>query len=420
MEGVSLIRIKEWDDRGEVVTKIASLYSWIDVTIGDIIDIFDYKRIPLSGSERKKRQGSYPYYGASGIIDYVDDYIFDGRYLLIAEDGENLNSRKLPVAFFANGKFWVNNHAHIVQAKSDLSDDYFIYAWFNQANISGYITGAAQPKLSQANLKRISLRLPPLSVQRKIAAILSAYDDLIENNTRRIKILEEMAQNLYREWFVKFRFPGHEHARFVDSPLGRIPEGWEVKTSLEACRLVMGQSPKSEYYNTTGQGLPFHQGVSDFGQRYPSDRIYCTVTNRIAERGDVLFSVRAPVGRINIANKKIILGRGLSSIRHLDGYQWFLYHYLKEKFQEDDLMGGGTIFKSVTKNDMEKIIILSPKKEIIKSFESLIQPLESDIENLTNKNTTLRTTRDLLLPKLISGEVDVSDLDITIPEAIEA
>ena len=108
---------------------------WIDTTIGDVIDIFDYKRIPLSGSQRKNRQGQYPYYGASGVIDYIDDYIFNGQYLLIAEDGENLNSRKLPVAFFAKGKFWVNNHAHIVRAKAGVADDHFIFSWFAQANI---------------------------------------------------------------------------------------------------------------------------------------------------------------------------------------------------------------------------------------------------------------------------------------------
>ena len=138
-----------------------------ETTIGDIVEFFDRQRIPLSGKQRKERQGPYPYYGASGVIDHIDDYIFDGRYILIAEDGENLNSRKLPVAFFAEGKFWVNNHAHIVRAIPGIADDDFICAWFAQANISGYITGAAQPKLSQENLKRISLNLPPYLKQKK-------------------------------------------------------------------------------------------------------------------------------------------------------------------------------------------------------------------------------------------------------------
>jgi type I restriction enzyme S subunit len=136
---------------------------WSRVELGEIIDIFDSIRVPLNSRQRAERQGKYPYYGASGIIDSVDGYLFDGEYVLVAEDGENLNSRKLPVAFMARGQFWVNNHAHIIKGKSGVADDRFLIAWFAQADIKGYITGAAQPKLSQANLKRIALTAPPYS-----------------------------------------------------------------------------------------------------------------------------------------------------------------------------------------------------------------------------------------------------------------
>ena len=278
-------------------------------------------------------------------------------------------------------------------------------------------TGSAQPFLSLGHLRshRITYN-EALNEQRKTAAILSAYDDLIENNLRRIKILEEMAQALYREWFVKFRFPGPEKVRMVDSPLAKIPEGWEVAPLSEVCHLVMGQSPKSEFYNTDGAGLPFHQGVTDFGDRFPTDRLYCTVENRIAERGDVLFSVRAPVGRINVSNKRIVIGRGLSAIRHCANYQWFAFHLLKEKFKEEDTMGGGTIFKAVTKKDMQGIEFIVPNDVIVARFEELVLPMEGEIENLTKKNANLRQTRDLLLPRLISGELDVSELKINIPK----
>ena len=187
----------------------------------------------MSTQQRNQRQGEYPYYGASGIIDHIDDYIFDGRFLLISEDGANLVERKTPIAFFASGKFWVNNHAHVVRGIPRVADDYFLMSYIQFANISGYITGTAQPKLSQSNLKAIRLPLPPFPTQRKIAAVLSAYDDLIENNTRRIKILEEMAGAIYREWFVEFRFPGHEEVEIVESELGLIPQGWEVVAASE-------------------------------------------------------------------------------------------------------------------------------------------------------------------------------------------
>jgi len=162
-----------------------------------------------------------------------------------------------------------------------------------------------------------------------------------------------MAQMIYREWFVHFRFPGHEKVNMVKSKLGMIPDGWEVKTLWDICIIVMGQSPKSEFYNEDGNGLPFHQGVTDFGNRFPTDRVYCTVQNRIAEDRDILFSVRAPVGGINLANKRIVVGRGLCAIRSKTGNQAFVFQQLKEKFKEPDTMGGGTIFKSVTKEDIQ-------------------------------------------------------------------
>lgn len=270
--------------------------------------------------------------------------------------------------------------------------------------------GATMASLNQAIISRIPLYLPPLAIQQKIVGILSAYDDLIENNTRRIKILEEMARSLYREWFVNFRFPGYEQVKIIDSELGLIPEGWEVKPLGNISNIVMGQSPKSEFYNEIGEGLPFHQGVTNFGDRFPTNKVYCTVLNRLAEAGDILFSVRAPVGRLNIANQKIIIGRGLCAIRSKNGNQAFVFQQLKEKFQEEDSMGGGTIFQSVTREDMHGIKMISPFFQLIANFEKAIQPLFRQIEILTVKNANLRRTRDLLLPQLISGKLNLESM----------
>ena len=154
---------------------------WKEYKLGEVINILDYKRIPLSSKERSTRQGCYPYYGAQGIIDYVDDYIFDGTYLLIAEDGENLKSQKQNVAQVATGKYWVNNHAHIVESNGK-SDIRYICYLLNSLDLSGYITGSAQPKLNQANLTTISLHLPTLETQKRIADYLSAFDYKIELN----------------------------------------------------------------------------------------------------------------------------------------------------------------------------------------------------------------------------------------------
>lgn len=308
--------------------------------------------------------------------------------------------------------------------RTKLNSGRFLYYLLkgNIMEITSLGSGSVYAAINKSTIENHEIEIPSLHIQRKIAAILSAYDDLIENNTPRINILEEMAQTIYKEWFVKFRFPGHEKVNMVDSELvknmvdselGKIPKGWEVKRLGYVCNIVMGQSPKSEFYNDTGDGLPFHQGVTNFGDRFPIDRMYCTVQNRIAEAGDILFSVRAPVGRINIADKKIVIGRGLCAIRSRSGNQTFVFQQLKEQFKEEDTMGSGTIFKSVTKDDMYGLKILVPPEILLKGFEEIIAPIFAELKNLILRNVNLRHTRDLLLPKLISGEVSIESIDIS-------
>jgi len=381
--------------------------NWPTAKLGEVIDLFDSQRVPLNSRQRHERQGEYPYYGAQGVIDHIDGYIFDGRYILVAEDGENLNSKKLPLALFATGKFWVNNHAHILRGKAGVADDTFLLACLNNADIKPFVTGAAQPKLSQGNLRLIEIPLPPFPIQRRIAGILSAYDELIENSQRRIKILESMARALYREWFVHFRFTVHESVPRVPSAIGEMPQGWEVKKLKDVCRLTMGQSPKSEFYNEDGLGVAFHQGVTDFGDRFPSDRLFCTADGRMSEAGDILFSVRAPVGRMNIANKQIMLGRALSAIRHQSGYQAFLWEQLRNRFTKDDMMGNGAIFASVTKEDMQGIDLVCPPEKIVEAATAHFEPLHTELATLSQQTQNLRHTRDLLLPRLLSGQIDV-------------
>ena len=272
--------------------------------------------------------------------------------------------------------------------------------------------GAAQPNMSGGQIEGVEIPLPSISVQQRIAGILSAYDELIENSQCRIKILESMARALYREWFVYFRYPGHESVPLVPSELGDIPQGWEVKKIKDTCRLTMGQSPKSEFYNETGEGVAFHQGVTDFGDRFPSDRLFCTTEGRMAELGDILFSVRAPVGRLNIANKKLCIGRGLSAIRHHQNHQAFLWEQLRNRFTKDDMMGNGAIFASVTKDEMQGIELIRPPDLLVRYATKNFEPLHTEIAALSMQIQNLRRTRDLLLPRLLSGQIDVDTIDV--------
>lgn len=289
------------------------------------------------------------------------------------------------------------------------ADVLFLYYFFSAADtvqaIQNLAFAAGVPHINLDILRKFETPMPPLPLQRRIAGILLAYDELMENSQRRIRILEAMAHALYREWFVHFRFRGHEKLPARHVPLGDIPQGWSVKKLKNTCHLTMGQSPKSEFYNEAGEGQPFHQGVTDFGDRFPTGRLFCRVVGRVAEPGDILFSVRAPVGRMNIADKKIIIGRGLSAIRHKDGHQAFLWEQLRDRFTEDDMMGNGAIFAAVTKDDMQGIELICPPGQLVDAATKHFEPIHSEIGALTKQIQNLRQTRDLLLPRLLSGEL---------------
>ncbi len=311
-----------------------------------------------------------------------------------------------------SGLYLHNQRLGLVQLRdSSQTDKRFLYYLFNSKPVRQQIrasaSGAKIRHTAPSRIAEVKVSIPPVSTQRRIASMLSAYDELIESSQRRVKILESMARVLYREWFVRFRFPGHEKHPLVPSPIGEIPEGWGVKRLGDVCRITMGQSPKSEFYNSIGEGQPFHQGVADFGERYPTDRLFCTVESRVAEAGDVLFSVRAPVGRMNLADKRIAIGRGLSAIRHRDGHQAFLWEQLQSRFTEVDMMGNGAIFAAVTKDDMHNVETLCPPRPIIIEAEEHLMVLHEAVSNLTSRIATLRRTRDLLLPRLLSGQIKI-------------
>ena len=186
-----------------------------------------------------------------------------------------------------------------------------------------------------------------------------------------------------------------------------MPEGWAKKPLSEIADITMGQSPKSIYYNKDGNGLPFHQGVTNFGVRFPSHQTYCTVQNRLAEPGDILFSVRAPVGRINITTDKIVIGRGLSAIRSKLGQQNLLFYALKSHFFKEDMMGGGAIFAAITKKDLHGVELMQAPDRIAEMFMEHVRPTDLQIENLQQIIDDLTQARDLLLPRLMNGEVTV-------------
>jgi len=283
----------------------------------------------------------------------------------------------------------------------------FLYYLFNTAPVRGQINGSATGTkvrhTAPERIYRVRVPVPDLRTQERIAAILSAYDGLIENNRRRISLLEQAAQLLYREWFVHFQFPDHKDVKFDDG----LPKGWTQQPLSEIAEITMGQSPKSEFYNEKGDGLPFHQGVTNYGFRFVEDRIFSTAITKLANAGDILFSVRAPVGRINYTLNQIVLGRGLSAFRSMTGHQSFLFYCLKSHFFKEDLIGGGAIYAATNKKELETIEVVLPPNDLIAAYDSKASSIDAQIKVLSLKNRQLTKARDLLLPRLMDGRIPV-------------
>ena len=291
------------------------------------------------------------------------------------------------------------------------------------------LSNFARPALiSLKNISILKISLPDISTQRKIATILSAYDDFIENNLRRIKILEEMAQNLYREWFVNFRFPGHEKVRMVDSPLGKIPEGWEV-TGIMECPYIeiirenIRPYPGMKIYYATadvdgiqisGKGIEFaYDDKPSRAQKQPE------VNSVWFARMQETYKVIAFTNSNEPICRSCMLSSGFVGFRSSAGFAFpFLYYTINSEdfHRRKDQFCTGATQRSLTNEGLSRIQIVVPLHALVAKFGNIIEANIDHILILFQKNRVLQTTRDLLLPKLISGEVDVSELDITIPE----
>ncbi len=285
--------------------------------------------------------------------------------------------------------------------------------------------GTTQDNLSLDKLLRFDFVAPDVEEQRKIAAILSAYDGLIENNLRRIKILEEMAQNLYSEWFVKFRFPGHQRARFTDSPLSRIPEGWEVKRLGEAFLTVLGGTPsrKNPEFWCNGMVPWINSGkVNDLRVTEPSELITELALKKSAAklmpRGTTLIAITgATLGQVSMLEIQASANQSVVGVISEDEnlIEW-LYLTISDRILDIINHASGGAQQHINKGIVDDVVVAVPPRNIAEDFRNIAHPLHRQIAGFIFKNTTLRRTRDLLLPRLISGEVDVSELDIKVSE----
>jgi type I restriction enzyme S subunit len=316
-----------------------------------------------------------------------------------------------------------------------LSQWLYYFLHYDLERLIGFAGGTAQKNLLLRDLRAFSIALQPLPTQHKIASILSAYDDLIENNTRRITILEAMAQAIYREWFVEFRFPGHEKVKLVDSPLGKIPEGWEI-TPLKriTTKIGSGATPRGgkEAYKSSGITLIRSLNIYDYhfdhdGLAYIDDDQAAQLDNVVVEKRDILLNITgASVARCCMVPSYFLPARVNQHVAIIrvnteacdPFYVLNTINNERHKRQILALAQGGATREALTKDTISNYEIVLPPLKIVKEYSEVVTALFDQRELLQRKNNCLRTTRDLLLPKLISGQLDVEDLDIETGETV--
>lgn len=398
-------------------------------TIGEVTHNFDSQRVPLSAKQRTLLEKKYRYYGAQGVIDYVDNYLFNGEFLLIAEDGENLKSQNSNICNIVNGKFWVNNHAHILQASLG-NNNLYLYYLLNQVNFRNYVTGSAQPKLTKDSLESIPIYVHDSNYQEKIADVLSSIDQKIEINNRISAELEAMAKTLYDYWFVQFDFPD-ENGKPYKSSGGKmvyskelkreIPAGWEAGTLFDLGEIVGGSTPSrenSENFTTHGTAWITPKDLSNNKRNAFISKGETDVTNdgiknaslKILPKHTILLSSRAPIGYMAIATNELTTNQGFKSFVSNKDYPFsFIFHTVQSKLKTIEQYASGSTFKEISASTLKTVVIPLPSIELVSLFHGKVLPAFEQRETLEKENQQLAALRDWLLPMLMNGQVQVTE-----------
>ena len=296
---------------------------------------------------------------------------------------------------------------------------YYLNSPLNLRYAGSRASGTTRLRITRRDLSGFPIPVPEIKVQERIVGLLSAYDELIENNLRRIEILEEMAQAIYREWFAEFRYPGHEDVPLVDSELGPIPEGWEVTGFASAAEFINGFAFKPSHFRA--EGLPIvkiKELKNGITSETPRASLSEVPAKYLLEDGDLLFSWSADLDAYLWAGGDAWLNQHLFVVRpSSDVSKLFLFHSLRNRMGEFRARSQGTTMKHIKRSALSEVHFVQPSVSEMAEFETLISPLHELILNLTKSNRNLRETRDMLLPKLISGEIDVSELDIELADS---
>ncbi len=349
------------------------------------LKLSDLCNIRYGKDHKKLVDGPYPVYGSGGIMRYVEKPISQGPSVLIPRKGTLGN------LFYTDGPFWTVDTLFWTEIDDKKIIPKYLYYLLKTEDLASLNIGTAVPSLSADVLNEIQLSVPEMETQKKTVALLDSIESRININNQINDYLAELADFYFKEMFNSLE---------ANAQLSDITE------------VTMGQSPVGTSYNEEGKGVVFYQGRGEFGWRYPTQRLFTTEPKRMALKGDVLMSVRAPVGDLNVAFEDCCIGRGLAAI-HSDHRSYVLYLMRSLKTQLDAFNGEGTVFGSINGKALKAFPIALPTITAINEFESFAKPIDKSIRYNVQENRELEKLRDSLLPKLMSGEIDVSRVDIT-------
>ena len=389
--------------------------TWKFVRFGELLITRDSERVPVSVSDRNKRAKIYDYYGASGIIDKIDDHLFDDELLLIGEDGANLLSRSTPIAFIAKGKYWVNNHAHVLDACCNLNLNYICYH-INAISLAPYVTGTAQPKMNQENMNAIWIALPPLEEQHRIVAKIEellpyvdryavAYEKLEQFNTKfpenmkksilryaiQGKLVEQRAEEgtgeeLYQQIQAEKQRLIQEKKIKKEKPLAEIsedeipfdiPESWKWARFSSVIELQSGQDMTPDKYNANHVGIPYITGASNITNGDVLINRWTECGKAFAYKGDVLFTCKGTVGTMAVLQEpKVHIARQIMAIRPIGSISVYYIQVVLDTLVSSLKAAAKSIIPGIAREDILTSLIplppLAEQKRIVAKIEELL------------------------------------------------
>jgi len=388
---------------------------WRVDLVDECCEILDKHREPLNQKERDEIPGDIPYYGANGIVDYVGEYIFDEKLILLAEDGGHFEEyTDRPIAYIIEGKSWVNNHAHVLKPKDKYHLEWIYYTLVHK-NILPYVYGSTRMKLNQKSLKTIPIQIPPLPEQKKIASILSSVDKSIEKTDEVIEETKELKKGLMQELLTK----GIGHSEFKDSQFGKIPKSWKIEPLNKIAEVTGGNTPRRSTEEYWGGDIPWLTPSQLTGEiineidktdEYITEKGFKNSSVKLLPVGTVMLTSRATIGETVINKVPMTTNQGFANIICKDDklFNYFVLYLLRYLTPKLEALAGGSTFLEISRTSVRSLNIPVPPLEEQKKIASILSSVDAKIKKEEEYKEKLERLKKGLMQKLLTGEIRVN------------